>query len=55
MIKPLGSPGDDAGKSSTVNLDARISAAQLPPPPFKSLVKGTALTRAASCQGCYPA
>jgi len=29
----------DPGRS-TVHLDAKISAAQLPPPPFKSLVKG---------------
>jgi len=28
-----------------VHLDAKISAAQLPPPPFKSLVKGTQDTR----------
>ncbi len=37
-----GSAGNDAGNSSTVHLDARISAAQLPPPPFKGLVKGAA-------------
>ena len=33
----------DPGRS-TVHLDAKISAAQLPPPPFKSLVKGASHT-----------